>query len=447
MDNKLHKNYFLVLWLLHLAFGFIIYNFKAISFAYSAAIIIIGTYQIINNKNKNNEVLFWAGYVVAAEVFLRMAKGNIGNEFGKYCVIIFSLLGIYFNGFSKRALVYILFLIFLIPGAIYGAFQLGLEFNVRKAIVFNLLGAISLGISSIYFIDKQFTIKDINKLTQYMLLPLSAMTIYVLLYNPSIREVITGTDSNAATSGGFGPNQVSTVFGLAMFLAFARFLLFSKTLFWQVFHLILLTIFTFRGFITFSRGGVITGIVMIVSLVLFTYPKINIKGKAKIGLTAIILAFLGLSIFIYGINQSGGMLLNRYKGEDALGRTKSSKFSGREELAETEISMFLNNPITGIGVGKSKESRIELLGLQTASHSEITRMLSEHGLLGVIDLIILFVMPFFVYFASEKNNIFLLSFFLFWLLTINHAAMRIAAPAFIYSLSLLRIDFTNSKEQ
>jgi hypothetical protein len=32
-----------------------------------------------------------------------------------------------------------------------------------------------------------------------------------------------------------------------------------------------------------------------------------------------------------------------------------------------------------------------------------------------------------------------LSFLIFWLLTINHAAMRIAAPAFVYALSLLKV--------
>jgi hypothetical protein len=32
-------------------------------------------------------------------------------------------------------------------------------------------------------------------------------------------------------------------------------------------------------------------------------------------------------------------------------------------------------------------------------------------------------------------------FLLFWFLTINHAAMRIAAPAFIYALSLLKVHF------
>ena len=33
----------------------------------------------------------------------------------------------------------------------------------------------------------------------------------------------------------------------------------------------------------------------------------------------------------------------------------------------------------------------------------------------------------------------LIPFFLFWFLTINHAALRIAAPAFIYALSLIKV--------
>ena len=34
---------------------------------------------------------------------------------------------------------------------------------------------------------------------------------------------------------------------------------------------------------------------------------------------------------------------------------------------------------------------------------------------------------------------FTISFYLFWFLTINHSAMRIALPGFIYGLSLIRI--------
>ena len=134
------------------------------------------------------------------------------------------------------------------------------------------------------------------------------------------------------------------------------------------------------------------------------------------------------------------MINKRYAGEDALGREKESKFSGREQLVESELKMFLDNPITGVGVGVNKQFREELTGIEAASHNEISRMLAEHGILGVINLLILLLTPMFL-FLNNKNNIFLFSFYIFWLLTINHAAMRIAAPAFIYALSLLKVSF------
>jgi hypothetical protein len=64
--------------------------------------------------------------------------------------------------------------------------------------------------------------------------------------------------------------------------------------------------------------------------------------------------------------------------------------------------------------------------------------LAEHGSLGLIDLLILLFTPIFL-FMVNRQNILALSFVVFWLLTINHAAMRLAAPAFVYALSLLKV--------
>ena len=100
--------------------------------------------------------------------------------------------------------------------------------------------------------------------------------------------------------------------------------------------------------------------------------------------------------------------------------------------------MFMDNPIIGVGVGKNKEYRKEMTGISAVSHNEITRMLAEHGLLGSVNLLILIITPF-VFYLDNKQHVLLLSFFIFWLLTINHASMRIAAPAFIYALTLLKV--------
>lgn len=444
---EIKNNNYLNFIILHLGICLAIFSFRPLSFIYSALILLLGSFYIVKNNNKNNEALFWAAYVIAAEVFLRMTKGNIGNEFAKYCVIIFTILGIFFSGISKKAIIYFVFLLFLIPGLIYGAIEISFDAEFRKVVAFNLLGAICLGISCLYTTEKKITLTDFDKLTRWMLYPIIAMTFYVFLYNPDIREVVTGTDSNSATSGGFGPNQVSTVFGLGMFLAFTRFLLFSKNMKWQVFHLVLLGLFTFRGLITFSRGGVITGIVMIVFLIIAVYPITSVKGKLKMGTVSMLLVGFGMLIFLYSIAQTGGLILNRYQGEDALGREKQSKFSGREQLVESELIMFMENPILGIGIGKNKEYREEMIGVEAASHNEISRMLAEHGMFGIFALIILFTIPFAYYFSWNRKYIFMIPLWMFWLLTINHAAMRTAAPAFIYALTLLKFNFSIKQDE
>jgi len=65
-------------------------------------------------------------------------------------------------------------------------------------------------------------------------------------------------------------------------------------------------------------------------------------------------------------------------------------------------------------------------------------MLSEHGLSGLLALIILGVYPL-IYRLANRRNFLFFSMLGFWFLTINHSSMRIAAPAFIYSLCLLNI--------
>ncbi len=67
-------------------------------------------------------------------------------------------------------------------------------------------------------------------------------------------------------------------------------------------------------------------------------------------------------------------------------------------------------------------------------------MLAEHGSLGILGLLILFCVPIFLY-LDNKQHVYVFCFLAFWLLTINHAAMRTAAPSFIYALSLLKVRF------
>ena len=432
------RNY-IILILLHVLIGIAIYLFRPLSIIYAISILLVGLYYIIKGQNKNNEVLFVAGYIVGSEVFLRMTGGNLLYESAKYGVMFFLVLGIYYSGFSKNAIPYWIYILLLLPGVFIASETLNLETDLRKAIAFNISGPLCLGIASIYCYNRKILMSQLSNILLTLALPIFSTTIYLILYTPDLKAVLIGTDSNLETSGGFGPNQVSTVLGIGMFVFFSRLLLESKTKMLFIVNLIILFNITYRGFVTFSRGGMMTGFVMILLLLLYIYLNVRSHKKYKL------LGFFGfmtvalLFTWIYTSNQTGGLIDKRYANKDAAGKVKESNLSGREVIWDSEIADFLDHPVFGIGVGKALEIReAKSGGLIIASHSEISRTIAEHGMMGIIALLIVLFTPIFLY-LDNKQNIYMFSLLLFWLLTINHAAMRIAAPAFVYSLSLLKV--------
>ena len=429
---------YLYLLALHAFLGFVLFLFPFFSKVYGIAILVFGIYFIIQSKNKQNEALLMAAYAVSAEIMLRMTGGTFVNEYGKYLVMLFLFLGMLFSGFSRNALVYWLFLFFLVPSVVLSTVTLDITTDVKKAIVFNISGPVCLGISAIYCYKRELTFQRLLGIITAFSLPLLCLVTYLYFYAPNIQDVVTGTQSNFETSGGFGPNQVSTILGLGIFIFFVQLMLNSSNGILQIINGGLVLFFAYRGLITFSRGGIYTGVAMILLLLAILYFQANFQTKPKIA-GIIVLSFLAtLAVWSYSSIKTNGLLDKRYANQDAAGREKKSQLSGREILIESELKMFYENPILGVGVGKNKELRKSQTGIDLATHNEITRMLAEHGTLGIVGLLILVITPLYL-FLVDRQNILALSFFVFWLLTINHAAMRLSAPAFIYALSLLKV--------
>lgn len=430
---------YIILVSLHILIGLLIYLIRPLSKVYAVAIVAVGLYYVIKRQNKNNEVLFLSAYIVGSEVFLRMTGGNILYEFSKYSVMIFMILGMYFSGFSKNAIPFWIYLLLLLPGVIIATETLNLNTDMRKAISFNISGPACLGVAAIYNYNRKILLSQLNNILLAMALPILTTTFYLILYTPNLKDILTGTGSNGETSGGFGPNQVATLLGIGMFIFFSRLLLESKSKLLFIVNLIILFNITYRGLVTFSRGGMLTGLIMIIFLLVYLY--FNTKSQARYNLNRFFV-FIVVGSFItwlYTSNQTGGLIDKRYANEDAVGRKKDTQFTGREEIWNSEIEDFVDNPVFGVGVAKALEIREEKNGgMIIASHSEVSRTIAEHGTMGIIALMIVFITPVFL-FLDNRQHIFMFSFLFFWLLTINHAAMRIAAPAFVYSLSLLKV--------
>jgi hypothetical protein len=400
-------------------------------------------YKVFSSRNKNDEVLLAAAYMTGFEVFSRMTGGAFSYEFAKYSVMGFLALGMFYRGFHRKSWPYIFFLMLLLPGVLFSAINLNYETNVANAIGFNLSGPVCLAISALYCYDRKMSSERFNDILVALLLPVVSTTVYLYVYTPSIKDVVFNTASNFAASGGFGPNQVATILGLGMIIIFAR-LLIIKDNFINSIDLILLIALTYRAIVTFSRGGVVTaGICSFIFLVIYFLKSKNrevVPILGKIGIVAVLIALT----WVYSSVATSGLIDKRYSNQNALGVEKEDMTSGRTDLLDAELDAFYKNPITGVGVGKIKEYRLETIGRLAATHNEVSRILSEHGVFGLIGLIVLMIAPL-MFWIKNRSNLFLFSFLFFWFLTISHSSMRIAAPAFIYGLCLISI--VNAKKK
>lgn len=435
---KKEEQAYLYLILIHVAIGVMVYVLPFTAKLYGFSIFILGIYFVIKTQNRNHQALMVAAYITGSEVLLRMTGGNISYEFSKYGVMIFLFIGMYYKGLSKGAAPYWIFLLLLVPSIVLSTFVLDFDNNVRKTIAFYMSGPVCLALASLYTYRRKIALEQMNSILLSMGLPIIACMVYLTLYTPNIRDVVTGTGSNFATSGGYGPNQVATFMGLGMFIFFSRVILESPNKLMLITNLIVALNISYRGMLTFSRGGMITGFIMIILLLLFLYFKSNYRGKVKLNYIIVFVTLAMMTTWGYTSFQTGGLIDKRYANQDAVGRVKESQLTGREDIARDEIDIFFENPIFGVGVGKGVEIRALKIGDKIQSHDEITRMLAEHGIFGILGLLILFFTPLVLY-LENKFNMFMLCFVAFWFLTINHAAMRTAAPAFVYSLSLLNV--------
>lgn len=413
-----------------------------LSTTYSLIIVAIGMYRILSTKNADGAAHILAGYVIGIEVLFRMNSGGFGYEYGKYAAILFLLTGFLVERIKKKTpSIYIIFLLLMLPSIFfveYPTFDL-----TRQMVSFNLSGPVILTISAVYFYQRKITKVQLRKLFLSILYPITAMSIFVYFRSGSLEEMEFTTESNFQASGGFGPNQVSTIFGLGILIIAMAYFLNIRLFRMKYLNVILLLGFLIRGLATFSRGGMLAPMAAII--VCIVVMSLSDAGfQARIGRT--VYAFLAIFVigsagFYYVNDVSGGLLEMRFKGESMYNKEKSNMFSGREEIFQEDMEIFQSNVLTGVGPGMASEKRGEISGVESAAHIEYSRMLAEHGLFGLLAIFILVLFPakVFLRLKSSDNKIILILCVIFVFVTLGHAAMRTAAPGFIYGLAFINI--------
>ncbi len=318
-------------------------------------------------------VLIWTGlaYLVGSEVLWRMSNALVFWETAKYAVIGISLLTLF--RLVKPALPFpaILYILCLLPSAILTYFALGRE-NFRKPVLFNIAGPLAVAIASCALRNIRFSGPEFRRLLIAVLLPVVGIGA-ICAFSVYGSQITFGTQSNHDASGGFGPNQVSSALSLGSVIA----LLLAMTLprdvrFARVVFIPIALFLAVQAALTFSRSGIYLILASLLVAAGFLRRRLLARGASGLKVIASIAlaAFLLLPVLD---NFTGGALSRRFEEKG---------MTGRETLMATDVGLFLQHPLYGVGIGVSRFYHSRDL----AAHSEFSRLLAEHGILGLVAL-------------------------------------------------------------
>ncbi len=413
---------------------------------YALAIVGFGFLHIVKSKNAQEQAAYWAAYLAGSDVLFRMSGGMQFHEMHKYGIALFLITAMIVEKKKNEVSpLFIFYILLLLIGISFS--DIPFPESIRKNIAFNLSGPISLGIAAMYFYKRKFSINRVLNILFCLALPILSMISLLYFRTPDLKEIVFGGGANFEASGGFGPNQVSTILGVGAFALTAHLMLKKKFSSFLIFDVLLITYIFYRNLLTFSRGGFITAMMAILFFgTVFIYSKKN-RVSSFLKYLGVGFVFV-IAVGLYTSDATGGMLENRYSNRNARGELKEDITTGRADIMVTEIDALYESPIFGMGVGSGKYRRMQDYGFEVASHNEVSRLLGEHGLIGILILILLMLTPLAnAWKQPPYAKAFLGAFFIFWFLTINHSAMRVSFPGFIYGLSLITITLKENSIQ
>lgn len=385
----------------------------------------------------------WAAYLAGLEVLLRMTKTSFFWEGGKYGIIMLLLLGLTFS-VRKKTPTFLIFFILLLPSISLLNFSDIAE--VRDFVSFNLSGPLCLAVSATYFYRITLTSNLITTLVRYFVFPIISILVYLSLKTPDVSDIAFRSSSNFAASGGFGPNQVSLILGIGIFLiVLLNFYNLSLSGI-KIIDYGLTGLLLFRAFVTFSRGGVFgAGLAILVLFVSFFWSNPHRLNVRYIILSLIVGGVL-LYVWDYANKITESTLTYRYESIDPKTGMERDITTGRELLFLNEVEMFEENLAFGVGPGMASKYHEKQFGQLIASHSEYSRMISEHGLFGVLALLILVIAPLRHILREIKiARPLLVAILIISLFSMLHSAMRLGAIGFLYGWVFLIVPLYNMK--
>jgi hypothetical protein len=377
-------------------------------------------------SKRQERVAYAAAYITGSEVLWRMTDSQSYWETGKYAVALIFIISIVRNWRERPSVLPVLYFLLLLPSVAL-TFQ-GRSFaEVRPLLSSDLSGPFALMIAGCFFSRFSLSKESLLRIFLALIGPIIGVAVVALFGIVTTDDLVFIDGSNFEASGGFGPNQVSAILGVGALAAFLMLLDRDTDIRLRVLSGATMLFLASQSALTFSRGGLFNmlGAVGLASLFLLRDSRTRIQ---------FILAILLVSAISYFFiiprldSFTGGALSNRFE---------DTSTTGREEIARADVEIWTNNPFLGVGPGVASEYRVLELGRAFAAHTEFTRLLAEHGILGLLAMLILATAAvrnvFMAQTANEKAIVVALIAWSF--LFMLNAGMRLVAPSLMYGLT------------
>ena len=323
-------------------------------------------------------VLTASAYIAGCEILWRMSGASVPWLLGEYSTIVLFGLALLRNHRNPPllSLLYLLPMLVSVP-LTFDAIS-SLE-EARQAIAFNLAGPVALFLAFWYLTAVSSRSLEPQVAARVFLGPAFGVAILALTSLVSAETVDFTDASNFAASGGYGPNQVASVLSLGLLLVLQqRFLAKWRGVRVLVFSGLALFL-AFQAALTFSRSG------LAMTVGAFAVTLALALNRPRQRLTALTSGIAMALLFAFILVPS----LERVTQGSFSKRYTNPSLTGREAIAKTDLQIWKEHPILGVGPGVATQMRVEFLGQRIAGHTEFTRMLAEHGLLGLISLLAL----------------------------------------------------------
>lgn len=413
--------------LLHIPLVLLIRRYPVVGQVHTWATLAVGVAWAASGVSLGR-VAAMAAYIAGAEVLWRMTGSYVFWEFGKYAVVLILFLSIQRARPLKATSFPVVFLALLVPSTLLTILNAD-PAHLRMLLSFNLSGPLALAVCAAFFSRVRLTPVRIQRMVVALLGPLIGVACLCVLGIVEAEGIVFTTESNRQLSGGGGSNQVSCALAFGALMALLSVLcaleprqrrlqwLLSALAFWLV----------AQSALTFSRSGLYLAAGGAVAAACFVWR--DARTRATILVMSAFVCVVGWCVVAPRLDAfTAGMLSKRFS---------DTGLTGRERIMKMDIMVWLDNPVLGVGPGMAKVERLRNYGNRRATHTELTRLLAEHGMLGVLAIGMLSFSGWHAFSRAKSLRWkgFIAAMLTFTLLYMLSNAMRLVLPAFAFGLA------------